>query len=152
MSGPIPDETAFDRSPPTALEGYDAGRWPRRVVYTAVVLSTFGAVTAGVFYARHREAVLRDPAVRYAPDLAPGEVRPREMHWTNGRARLGLSRTPPSAERIVLPDRIVELAPDASHAQVDVEVRDGRTVRLEVLTGAIDERPVPDPPGEPPPP
>ncbi len=151
MSEPAWQFDPDDAAPPSALQAYGAGRWVRRGVYAAAVAATAGAIAAGVLYARHREAVLRDPAAAYRTAEGDAGARPRTFHWSSGRARLGLSRTPPAADRIVLPDRIVELAPDVSHAQVDVEVRDGRTVRLEVLTGAIAERPRGPSDGPPPP-
>ncbi len=130
--------------PPSVLHGYAEGGLVRRLVYGVAVVATAGAVVAGIRYARYRDAVLRDPAQVYAPvEPPPGtaQARPRTLSWTAGRARLGLARRPPSATRILLPDKMIELAPDAAHAQIEVEVRDGRTIHLTTLVGEIVARP-----------
>ncbi len=137
--------------PPSVLHGYAEGGLVRRLVYGVAVVATAGAVVAGIRYARYRDTVLRDPAQVYAPvETPPGtaQARPRTLSWAAGRARLGLARRPPSATRILLPDRVIELAPDSAHAQIEVEVRDGRTVRLTTIVGEIVARPR-DPAGVP---
>lgn len=77
--------------------------------------------------------------------LPPGtdtSTRPREIHWSSGKARLGLQRDAPAANVIVLPDRELRLADGCDHAQVYVDVRDGRTVELDVLIGDVVEQAV----------
>ena len=83
-------------------------------------------------------------------ELAEGaadEGRPNAMVWSQGVARLGLARQEPGVRAIVLPDRIVTLAPGCDHAQIKVDVRNGETVALKVLTGEI--RQTAREPGEP---
>ena len=63
----------------------------------------------------------------------------RDMHWMDGRARLGLHRD--ATTRIVLPDRYLELAEDCKHAQVWVDVQNGRTVELKKIVGEIQQTP-----------
>jgi hypothetical protein len=57
----------------------------------------------------------------------------------DGSMRVGLSREPPGVNILHLPDRDITLARGANKAQFKVEVRDGKTVRLQVLTGEIVE-------------
>jgi hypothetical protein len=40
-------------------------------------------------------------------------------------------------EAIVLPDRVLRLAEGCDHAQVKVNVVDGQTVELKIITGEI---------------
>lgn len=69
--------------------------------------------------------------------IAPGT--PRDMTLSDGSMRVGLSREPPAVNILHLPDRDITLADGADKAQFKVEVRDGKTVRLHVLTGEIVE-------------
>jgi hypothetical protein len=69
--------------------------------------------------------------------ITPGT--PRDMSLSDGSMRVGLSREPPGVNILHLPDRDITLARGANKAQFKVEVRDGQTVRLQVLTGKIDE-------------
>jgi hypothetical protein len=68
-------------------------------------------------------------------------ARPRELTWTTGKARLGLRRETPGVAVIHLPDRDLVLAPGSDHAQLNVEVRDGKVIYLKVLFGTVEERP-----------
>ena len=61
------------------------------------------------------------------------------MAWSGGKARLGLDRQPPGILAIELPDRTLRLAEGSDQAQLKLEVRDGKTVELKVLFGAIVE-------------
>lgn len=77
--------------------------------------------------------------------LPPGtdtSTRPREIHWSSGKARLGLQRDAPAANVIVLPDRELRLAEGCDHAQVYVDVQEGRTVEVDVLIGDVVQHPV----------
>ncbi|MCH9686995.1 MAG: hypothetical protein K0V04_36505, partial [Deltaproteobacteria bacterium] len=67
-----------------------------------------------------------------------GSVRRRQRSLPV--ARLGMSRQDPGVRAIVLPDRIVTLAPGCDHAQIKVDVRDGKTVQLDVVVGEIRQR------------
>jgi hypothetical protein len=64
---------------------------------------------------------------------------PREMTLSDGSMRVGLGREPPAVNIVHLPDRDITLARGSSKAQFKVEVRDGKTARLQVLTGEIVE-------------
>ncbi len=123
------------------LTGYRDGTKLRRRVYLGLVLGVGGAALGGRWYVQHLEEQRRIPLPEY--QLAEGaadEDRPNAMMWTSGMARLGLTRQEPGVRAIVLPDRIVTLAPDCDHAQIKVDVRDGVTVRLDVVVGEIQQR------------
>lgn len=121
-----------------ALRADAAGARVRRRLYVVLALGIVVAVVGtrqAVKWARERQ---RNPTPQY--ELAPGteaEVRPRSMEWTSGFARLGLSRQEPGVQEIVLPDRIIRLADGCDHAQIKVDVLDGKTVMLDVLTGHV---------------
>jgi hypothetical protein len=69
--------------------------------------------------------------------ITPGT--PRDMSLSEGSMRVGLSREPPGINILHLPDRDVTLARGSDKAQFKVEIRAGKTVRLQVLTGEIVE-------------
>ncbi len=152
--GPRDDELLSD--PPEGpgyapLHGYRAGSRARRLLWLVVALALFTAVGAGVWWARRTDERLRRSSAPAAASYSasPG-TRPREMVWTSGRARLGLSRFEPGVQVIRLPDRTLRLAEGCDHAQVVVEV-EGDTSRVRVLLGEIIEEPSPTP-GRPTPP
>lgn len=120
-----------------SIEGYRAGRATRRLVYVTLGVGVVGAFFAARWYIGHLEERERAKAPTYAVDPATVEGRPRELEWSEGVARLGMSREPPGVQAIVLPDRILRLARGYDHAQVKVEVRDGQTVSVTVLVGQI---------------
>lgn len=84
--------------------------------------------------ARHAEL---HPMPELEATIAPGT--PRDMSLADGSMRVGLSREPPGVNILHLPDRDITLARGVDKAQFKVEVRDGKTVRLKVLTGEIVE-------------
>jgi hypothetical protein len=65
--------------------------------------------------------------------------RPREMTWSGGKARVGLAREAPGLSTLHLPDRDIFLADGCDRAQLKLEVEGGKTVRLEVLSGEIEQ-------------
>jgi hypothetical protein len=69
--------------------------------------------------------------------ITPGT--PRDMSLSEGSMRVGLSREPPGINILHLPDRDVTLARGSDKAQFKVEIREGKTARLQVLTGEIVE-------------
>jgi hypothetical protein len=88
----------------------------------------------------HRRQLLyeeRHPLPEVEATITPGT--PREMSLSDGRMRVGLGREPPAVNILHLPDRDITLARGSDKAQFKVEVRDGKTVRLQVLTGEIVE-------------
>lgn len=145
-SGPASrDDELLDDPPETdyhlgRIAGYRRGARVRTAVFLTLGLSVVGATLLGRWYAQRLENDLHRPSPTY--QLAPnetGEGRTRELVWSTGRARLGLSREPPGVEQIRLPDRIVRLAEGHDHAQIRVEVRDGKTVQIDVIAGQIEE-------------
>jgi hypothetical protein len=131
-----------------ALTGYREGGRVRRRIFVALLVGFVIAIGVGRWYASWLEEQKRRPPTP-AYELATGaeaESRPDALVWTDGSARLGLSRQDPGVKAIVLPDRVLTLAPGCDHAQVKVEVRDGETVKLKVLVGEIQETSLrPDP-------
>lgn len=128
--------------------GYRAGRRVRLTIAVSLGLCGVTAVVLGWRYQSQlsEEARARDYAVHHPWSLPEGsdiESRPRTVAWTSGKARLALSREAPGAQRIELPDQIIELAPGHEHAQVRFEVREGVTVRFQVLSGEVVQRPRP---------
>lgn len=124
------------------LTGYRDGSRTRRRVYVGLIVGLVAAALAGRWYVGHLEEQRRVPLPEYT--LAAGsedEVRPDALVWTEGVARLGMSRQEPGIKAIVLPDRVLTLAPSCDHAQVKVDVRDGKTVRLKVVVGEIRQTP-----------
>ncbi|TPV95773.1 MAG: hypothetical protein B7733_08105 [Myxococcales bacterium FL481] len=121
--------------------GYAAANRVRRRILIVFALAAAGSVVA---YREYSDYL----AHRYAhPFELPPDTdirsRPRELHWSEGEARLGLSRNAPSIAAIVLPDKIIRLAPGCEHAQVRVNVINGHTVGVETLVGEIVEVPRP---------
>lgn len=124
------------------LTGYRDGSRARRFVYLALIVGVIGAVLAGRWYVGHLEEQRRIPAPEYRlAEGAEDEERADVMVWTSGVARLGLTRQQPGVRAIVLPDRIVTLAPGCDHAQIKVDVRDGETKALKVVVGEIRQQP-----------
>lgn len=124
------------------LTGYREGSRTRRRVYGGLLVGIVTAAVAGRWYAKHLDEQRRIVVPEYT--LAPGtedEERPDVLVWTSGVARLGLSRQDPGIKAIVLPDRVLTLAPSCDHAQVNVDVQDGETVRIKVLVGEIRQTP-----------
>jgi hypothetical protein len=131
---------------PGSIEGYQSGSRVRRWVFGLLIVGTIGAAVAGHQYFKwlERQREIVDP--QYVVDDAAAAGAVREFYWDDGSARLGLTREPPGIEVIVLPDREIRLAPGHDHAQVNVTVRDGKTVKLKVLTGKIVQTEVETPP------
>ncbi|MEM7154322.1 MAG: hypothetical protein AAF799_15860 [Myxococcota bacterium] len=123
------------------LTGYRDGSRVRRWVYLGIIAGVVAAGFAGRWYMKRLEAERKTVTPHY--ELAAGaedEKRPNAMVWSTGVARLGLTRQEPGVRAIVLPDRIVTLAPGCDNAQIKVDVRNGETVALKVLTGEIRQK------------
>jgi hypothetical protein len=118
------------------LGGYGAGRAARLALLAS--LSILLVATTVVWYLWARPAPPRGRQFQLPPgtDIA---ARPRVLTWSQGKARLGLGREPPGVEAVELPDRTLRLADGSDLAQFKVVVEDGRTVTLEVVSGAIVE-------------
>lgn len=124
-----------------ALTGYRDGSRTRRRIFVALVVGVGLAIYGGYRYTQWLEEQAKQPptpAYQLA-DGAEGESRPDALVWTDGTARLGLSNQEPGVKAIVLPDRVLTLAPGCDHAQVKVDVQGGKTVKLKVLVGEIEE-------------
>ncbi len=143
--GDLDELLAEDELPPPeggGLAAYKAGSRVRRWIYGGLGVGTLLAIVIGQLYVRWLDHKRHNPTPEY--QLAPGtedEVRPNTIEWTSGFARLGLSRTEPVIEAIVLPDRVLRLAEGSDHAQVKVNVVDGQTVELKIITGKIVSEP-----------
>lgn len=117
--------------------GWQAGRKLRWIVG-----GTLGvAVLAGVIVFVQHNSELRQRELHPLPEvealLSPGT--PREMTLSDGQMRVALSREAPAINLLHLPDRDITLARGCNKAQFKVEIRDGKTVRIKVLTGEIVE-------------
>ena len=129
------------------LTGYREGSRTRRRVYGGLLACVVVSGIAGYWYVQHLEEQQKIVIPEYV--LAEGtedEVRPDVLVWESGVARLGLSRQDPGIKAIVLPDRVLTLAQGCDHAQIKVDVQDGKTVRLKVLHGEIVDTPRPSRP------
>ena len=117
--------------------GWRATRRSRLIV--GVGLSVAGLVAVIAFFVHTRE--LRHARLHPLPELeatiAPGTSR--EMTLSEGHMRVQLAREAPSINVLHLPDRDITLAPRVDKVQFKVEVREGQTVRLKILTGDADD-------------
>jgi hypothetical protein len=135
-------------APPGGLDGYRAGLPMRVGLVIAIVAGVSATAWQVVQWQREKKAAEDAPLEpTYAlPDAddgagaAPGE-RPSKLVWSDGQARLGLSRQQPGVQEIVLPDRRVRLAPGHDVAQIKVDVQEGKTIKLAVLVGQVVQLP-----------
>jgi hypothetical protein len=131
--------------PPGGIQGYAAGRRLRisiGVVVLVLVAGTAWTLKRWRDDARAERNAPKQPHYEVA-GVAGDELgeRPRQLIWSDGPARLGLSRQQPGVEEIVLPDRRLRLAPGHDVAQLRLEVKDGVTTELKVLVGDIVQLP-----------
>jgi len=123
---------------PDSMTAYRDGTSVRRKIYLGLAGGVAIALVAGIAYARHVAFELDNPTAHYTvAEGAEDEIRPREFVWSNGYGWLSLSRAPPGVNKIVLPDRTIELADGFDTAQLKVNVVDGKTVLLKVMTGDV---------------
>lgn len=131
------------------LTGYRDGTRVRRLVYLGLIAGVIAAYYSGRWYMERLEERRTVPMPEYQlAEGAANEDRPDVMVWSNGVARLGLTRQQPGIRAIVLPDRIITLAPGCDHAQIKVDVRDGETKTLKVVVGEIRQHERPPAEGE----
>lgn len=124
--------------------GYRAGTGIRRVI--AGVALVAGIAVVALFVRQQRYVAQQEYESKHPWSLPEGsdlDSRPRTIVWSGGAARLALSREPPGALRIQLPDRIIELAEDCDDAQVRFVIEDGRTTKFQVLSGEVVQLPRP---------
>jgi hypothetical protein len=129
-----------------SIAGYRAGRWSR-AAFAVVMLAVIGGGVGLYRWIRARAEAQRDAPVIPSYAIAPDDdltSRPRQLVWSSGPARVGLSREPRGVEEIVLPDRRIRLADGSDHAQIKVEVVGDRTTSLKVLVGDIVQLPLED--------
>ncbi len=126
------------------LGGYRSGVRQRRRLSIAIALALLGSMVAGFYYIRYLEQFKHYEVFELPPD-AELEGRPRVMTWSDGKARFGLHRAPPGVHTIELPDRSIHLADGCDRAQVRVNIVDGETVEMTVITGDVTTTPKPRP-------
>ncbi len=122
------------------LGGYRSGVRQRRRLSIAIAVALLGSMIAGFYYIRYLEQFKHYEVFELPPD-AELKGRPRVMTWSDGKARFGLHRAPPGVHTIELPDRSVHLADGCDRAQVRVNIVDGETVELTVITGDVTVKP-----------
>lgn len=143
-----PRETARDdellADPPVGehhrgrFAGYGAGRRARLALIAGIGVML--VVTSVLWYRWARSE--REVGAARQFQLPPGtdiSERPRVFQWSEGKARLGLSREPPGVDTVELPDRTLRLASGCDMAQFKVVVEAGRTTALEVVKGEVVE-------------
>jgi hypothetical protein len=136
------DDELLDELPATdhhlgGFAGWRALRWPRWVVGGVLA---FVVIVGVVVLIKHRLDLRREllhPLPEVEATIAPGT--PREMTYANGKFRVMISREAPAVNLVHLPDRDITLARGEERASFKFEVRDGKTIALEVLTGEIVE-------------
>lgn len=136
------DDELLDEIPATdhhlgRFAGWRAVRRPRLIVGSALALAGLAGLIA--FYV-HTSELRREhlhPLPEVEATLDPNG--PRDMTIAEGQMRVELSREAPSINLLHLPDRDITLAPGVDKSSFKVEVREGRTIRIKVLTGEIVE-------------
>jgi hypothetical protein len=125
--------------------GYRAGRGPRRAIALTLVSCALIAVVA---FVRHQGEIEERAAKREYERLHPWKLpegsdassRSRDFHWSSGSMRIALSREAPGIERIILPDKVITLADGTDSAQIKVEVDNGHTLGIKILSGDVVHR------------
>jgi hypothetical protein len=117
--------------------GWRATRKVRWFIGGTLGATALVAVVLLVAHMRELRHQRLHPLPELEATITPGT--PREMTLSEGSMRVGLSREPPAIDVLHLPDRDITLARGSDKAQFKVEIRDGKTVRLKVLTGEIVE-------------
>lgn len=117
------------------LGGLQKGR-RTRLRFGLAALATLGLLWMGVqWWQADIESHRFD--IPFAADIPSPEAA--IMHWSAGNARLGLHKD--GVRHIQTPDALISLAPGHAHAQVWVEVRDGKLARLKEIVGKVQIEP-----------
>ncbi|MFO7563744.1 MAG: hypothetical protein R6X02_13955 [Enhygromyxa sp.] len=139
--GPRDDEL-LDELPATdhhlgRFAGWRAARTSRWIV--SIVLATVVIVGVVLLIKQHRESryARLHPLPEVEATITPGT--PREMTYAEGKFRVLLSSEAPAVNLVHLPDRDITLARGVEKASFKFEIREGKTIKLEVLTGEIVE-------------
>lgn len=136
------DDELLDELPATdhhlgGFAGWRAMSWQRWVI--GIVLSS--VMIAGVVILVKHRAAMRYQRLHPLPEveatIAPGT--PREMTYSEGSFRVMISSEAPAVNLVHLPDRDITLARGEERASFKFEIRDGKTITLEVVTGKIVE-------------
>jgi hypothetical protein len=136
------DDELLDELPVTdhhlgGFAGWRATRNLRWIVGSVVGIAVLIAVVVFIQHILEARYARLHPLPEVEATIAPGT--PREMTYADGKFRVMISREAPSVNLVHLPDRDITLARGAEKASFKIEVRDGKTVALEVLTGEIVE-------------
>lgn len=118
--------------------GYADGSRGRRIMGIIAVVTIIASILGAYAIITHLQS--RKPIPIHDAPLPEGTDaigRPRTIAWSSGKARLALSRDPPGADVIELPDREIRLAEGCDAAQLNVEVVDGEVKKLKVLYGEV---------------
>ncbi|MEZ4448923.1 MAG: hypothetical protein R3B09_05525 [Nannocystaceae bacterium] len=118
--------------------GYAEGSRGRRLMVIIGVVTMIALVIGAyvlITYLQSRKPIpIHDAPL---PEGTDASGRSRTIAWSSGRARLALTREPPGADVIELPDREIHLAEGCDAAQIKVEVVDGQVKSLKVLYGEV---------------
>jgi hypothetical protein len=127
------------------FEGYREGRRPRRLI--ALALTTCAVLAVVIFVVNQHRLEEEAEEAEYErlhpwtlPEGTDLSSRPRDFHMSDGKMRLALSREAPGIERIILPDKVITLAEGVDSAQIKVQVENGQTLRIKVLSGDVMHR------------
>jgi hypothetical protein len=136
------DDELLDEVPATdhhlgRFAGWRAVAKLRWIVGTTLALAVLVAVVLFVQSTRELRYQRLHPLPELEATVRPGT--PREATYSDGQFRVGIAREAPYINLVHLPDRDITLARGAEKAQFKVEIRDGETIRIVVLTGKIVE-------------
>jgi hypothetical protein len=136
------DDELLDELPDTdyhlgRFAGWQAVRKPRLIIGVSLAVALLVGAVLFISHSRRMRHERLHPLPEVEAMIAEGT--PREMTVEDGHMRVALSREPPAINVLHLPDRDITLALGAEKAQFKVEVRDGETVKITVLSGRITE-------------
>lgn len=136
------DDELLDELPPTdhhlgRFAGWRAARKLRWIVGGVLGVAVIVGAVAFIEHSLEMRHERRHPLPEVEQLVDPGN--PREATYTDGKFRLSLKPEAPYINLVHLPDRDIALARGEDGAQIKVEIRDGKTVKLEVLTGEVVE-------------
>lgn len=139
--GPRDDEL-LDELPATdhhlgRFAGWRAARTSRWIVTGVLAVTVAVGVVLLIKHSRDARYARLHPLPEVEATIAPGT--PREMTYAEGKFRVLLSSEAPAVNLVHLPDRDITLARGVEKASFKFEIRDGKTIKLEVLTGEIVE-------------
>jgi hypothetical protein len=136
------DDELLDEIPATdhhlgRFAGWRAARASRWIVSAVLLITVIVGVVIVIKHHREARHAWLHPLPEVEATIAPGT--PREMTYAEGKFRVLLSREPPAVNLVHLPDRDITLARGVDKASFKFEILDGKTIKLEVLTGEIVE-------------